>query len=74
MMMLVAAKWRDFSNMNPHAIQPESDAAEESDYAPKTSRSRSRVSVFRRDMVLVLYCMKSHKNFFIEISNFKRKS
>uniref|UniRef100_A0A1B6DUE7 Chromodomain-helicase-DNA-binding protein Mi-2 homolog n=1 Tax=Clastoptera arizonana TaxID=38151 RepID=A0A1B6DUE7_9HEMI len=45
MMMLVAAKWRDFSLMNPHTIQPESDGAEESDYTPKTSRSRSRTTV-----------------------------
>lgn len=43
MMMLVAAKWRDFCNLNPQ--QAESDGvSEEPDYTPKPSRSRSKVS------------------------------
>ncbi|XP_054288773.1 chromodomain-helicase-DNA-binding protein Mi-2 homolog isoform X2 [Macrosteles quadrilineatus] len=45
MMMLVAAKWRDFCNLNPNQ-QAESDGvSEEPDYTPKPSRSRSKSSV-----------------------------
>jgi len=43
MMMLVAAKWRDFCNINPQ--QAESDVPEEEpDYTPKPSRSRSKTN------------------------------
>lgn len=47
-MMLVAAKWREFVSQNPYAEQqPESDAAEEPEYAPKPSRSRAaKVSTY----------------------------
>lgn len=50
MMMLVAAKWRDFMNMNPHAEQPESESVnDEPDYTPKPSRSRSKTSAVDDD-------------------------
>jgi len=49
-MMLVAAKWRDFMNQNPHAEPLESDAAEEQEYAPKPSRTRAaKVSAHIKD-------------------------
>lgn len=41
MMMLVAAKWREFSNQNPNTEHVESDINEEQDYTPKPSRSRA---------------------------------
>lgn len=41
MMMLVAAKWREFCSQNPYTEQGESDANEEQDYTPKPSRSRA---------------------------------
>lgn len=41
MMMLVAAKWREFSSVNPHTQEQENDSLEEPDYTPKPSRSRS---------------------------------
>ncbi|XP_065202683.1 chromodomain-helicase-DNA-binding protein Mi-2 homolog [Planococcus citri] len=41
MMMLIAAKWRDFSSQNPNAERAESDVNEEPDYTPKPSRSRA---------------------------------
>lgn len=41
MMMLVAAKWREFSSQNPLTEQNESDQNEEQDYTPKPSRSRA---------------------------------
>ncbi|XP_046678885.1 LOW QUALITY PROTEIN: chromodomain-helicase-DNA-binding protein Mi-2 homolog [Homalodisca vitripennis] len=48
MMMLVAAKWRDFCKMNPQ--QADSDGvSEEPDYTPKPSRSRSKSSVATED-------------------------
>ena len=40
-MMLIAAKWRDFSSQNPDTERVESDVNEEPDYTPKPSRSRS---------------------------------
>ncbi|XP_075237625.1 chromodomain-helicase-DNA-binding protein Mi-2 homolog isoform X3 [Lycorma delicatula] len=49
MMMLVAAKWRDFSSMNPHTQEQENDSLEEPDYNPKPSRSRSVKSVASED-------------------------
>ncbi|CAH0765490.1 unnamed protein product [Bemisia tabaci] len=51
MMMLVAAKWRDFSNINPHLQdqQQESEVNEEPDYTPKSSRSRSKSAVQSED-------------------------
>jgi len=42
MMMLVAAKWRDFSQQNPHQDQPEFEATEEPEYQPKSSTSRHK--------------------------------
>lgn len=39
LMMLVAAKWRDFTNINPNTEQEPEPMAEDS-YARKTSRSR----------------------------------
>lgn len=39
LMMLVAAKWRDFSNINPH-LQTEQVEQTESEYS-KPSRSRA---------------------------------
>ena len=41
MMMLINAKWRDFSSQNPNTEPAESDANEEPDYTPKPSRSRA---------------------------------
>jgi len=43
MMMLVAAKWRDFCQQNPHQEQPEFEANEEPEYQPKSSTSRHKV-------------------------------
>lgn len=40
-MMLVAAKWRDFSSQNPNTEQAESDVNEEPDYTPKPTRTRT---------------------------------
>jgi hypothetical protein len=40
LMMLVAAKWRDFTNINPNTEQEPESVAEES-YARKTGRSRT---------------------------------
>lgn len=40
-MMLVAAKWREFSCMNPHNEEHENDDNPEPDYIPKPKRSRS---------------------------------
>lgn len=40
-MMLVAAKWREFSSMNPHSEEPEAEDDLEPNYIPKPSRSRS---------------------------------
>lgn len=40
-MMLVAAKWREFSSMNPHSEEQETEENLEPDYIPKPSRSRS---------------------------------
>lgn len=45
MMMLVAAKWRDFSQQNPHTEQPDYEANEEPEYQPKSSTSRHKVCV-----------------------------
>ncbi len=45
MMMLVAAKWREFCSQNPHTEPPESDENEEQDYTPKPSRSRGGTKV-----------------------------
>ncbi|XP_022176627.1 chromodomain-helicase-DNA-binding protein Mi-2 homolog isoform X2 [Myzus persicae] len=42
MMMLVAAKWRDFCQQNPHQEQPEFEANEEPEYQPKSSTSRHK--------------------------------
>jgi len=42
MMMLVAAKWRDFCQQNPQE-QPEFEANEEPEYQPKSSTSRHKV-------------------------------
>lgn len=44
-MMLVAAKWRDFSQQNPHQEeQADFEAAnEEPEYQPKSSTSRHKV-------------------------------
>ena len=43
LMMLVAAKWRDFSEMNPHTKEQmeEEEGGNEESYTPKPSRSRS---------------------------------
>lgn len=41
LMMLVAAKWREFSTTNPHLQQ---DSSVESDYTPTPKASRSRSS------------------------------
>lgn len=41
LMMLVAAKWREFSTTNPHLQQ---DSSVESDYTPTPKESRSRSS------------------------------
>ena len=42
MMMLVAAKWREFMSQNPNAEQQEEEEApEEQEYAPKPSRTRA---------------------------------
>lgn len=40
-MMLVAAKWREFSSLNPHSEEPEAEDDLEPNYIPKPSRSRS---------------------------------
>lgn len=40
-MMLVAAKWREFSSMNPNNEEQENEDNLESDYIPKPKRSRS---------------------------------
>lgn len=43
-MMLVAAKWRDFSQQNPHQEeQADFEANEEPEYQPKSSTSRHKV-------------------------------
>jgi chromodomain-helicase-DNA-binding protein 4 len=46
LMMLVAAKWREFSTTNPHLQQ---DSSVESDYTPKTSRSRGSTAPVTQD-------------------------
>lgn len=46
-MMLVAAKWRDFCQQNPHQEQPDFEANEEPEYQPKTSTSRHKVRMNR---------------------------
>jgi len=43
MMMLVAAKWREFSESNPNQEQSEFEANEEPEYQPKSSSSRHKV-------------------------------
>lgn len=45
--MLVAAKWRDFCQQNPHQEQPDFEANEEPEYQPKTSTSRHKVRIGR---------------------------
>ncbi|XP_039299734.1 chromodomain-helicase-DNA-binding protein Mi-2 homolog isoform X2 [Nilaparvata lugens] len=46
-MMLVAAKWRDFSTVNPHTQEghEQDSPLDEPDYTPKPSRSRASKSV-----------------------------
>ncbi|XP_065200189.1 chromodomain-helicase-DNA-binding protein Mi-2 homolog isoform X2 [Planococcus citri] len=52
LMMLVAAKWRDFSSQNPNTEQAESDANEEPDYTPKPTRTRtSKTPVATEDVI-----------------------
>lgn len=41
LMMLVAAKWRVFSEMNPHIQGENEQQATESEYSGKPSRSRT---------------------------------
>lgn len=40
MMMLVAAKWRDFCQQNPNQEQSEFEGNEEPEYTPKTTRHK----------------------------------
>ncbi|XP_066907569.1 chromodomain-helicase-DNA-binding protein Mi-2 homolog [Halyomorpha halys] len=50
MMMLVAAKWRDFCNSNPNAQQePDPEASEEQEYSKPTRTRPSRVSTTQND-------------------------
>jgi len=53
MMMLVAAKWRDFSQQNPHQDQPEFEATEEPEYQPKSSTSRHKVFELLKKIFLI---------------------
>lgn len=53
-MMLVAAKWRDFCQQNPHQEQPDFEANEEPEYQPKTSTSRHKVRTNRYLKMLTL--------------------
>lgn len=52
LMMLVAAKWREFSALNPHNDDADADEPLEPDYVPKPSRSRS--SAVKVNLFLVL--------------------
>lgn len=53
LMMLVAAKWREFSALNPHNEEADADEPLEPDYVPKPSRSRSSaVKVEQKDFLL----------------------
>lgn len=74
LMMLVAAKWREFSESNPH-LQEETKEEDESpprspEYTPKPSRSRSsKAGIYRlwilcsgnKPIVKVLLCVCSVK-------------
>lgn len=45
LMMLVAAKWREFSTLNPLNEEQDADEPLEPDYVPKPSRSRASAKV-----------------------------
>ncbi|XP_065217178.1 uncharacterized protein LOC135843280 isoform X2 [Planococcus citri] len=50
LMMLIAAKWRDFSSQNWNTPQAEPDVNKESDYTPKPSRSRAAKTPVSKEM------------------------
>lgn len=62
MMMLVAAKWREFSSQNPLTEQIESDQNEEQDYTPKPSRSRA-TKVFTYFKIIIQFCIEVYCRF-----------
>lgn len=49
LMMLVAAKWREFLCLNPHTEEQEAEDNLEPDYIPKPSRSRSSTNKVRNN-------------------------
>lgn len=59
--MLVAAKWREFSCMNPNNEEQETEDTVESDYIPKSKRSRSSALKVREfQQQLLIYNFKLH--------------
>jgi hypothetical protein len=61
LMMLVAAKWRDFTNINPNTEQEPECVSEES-YSRKPGRSRTSKDSSKVLLFWALFYMKLHCN------------